>query len=112
MFAVHIVAVAIIWSTDRGEAGRWSDFGAGGHAAMGDFASGFLRPALSTAFLGSLVQPLLETIAIAACGLALAFVLGFPLSMAAADLETLGGGEGRVRGPGRWVMLAVRSLAR
>ncbi len=110
--ALVMVLAAIAWSAYGAEARPSALFGAEARAAMADFSAGFLQPALSAAFLGSLVRPLLETIAIAACGLTLAFALGLPLSIAAADLEALGGGEGRARGPGRWVMLAVRSSAR
>lgn len=106
------VVGAICWSAYRAEADPSALFGAEARSAMADFLGGFLRPALGPAFLGSLARPLLETVAIAACGLTLAFALGFPLSIAAADLEALGGGEGRARGPGRWLALGVRSLAR
>ncbi|MBN1204108.1 MAG: ABC transporter permease subunit [Myxococcaceae bacterium] len=110
--ALAAVMGAIAWSAYQAEARPAVLFGAEARAAMADFATGFLRPALSPAFLGSLVRPLLETVAIAVCGLTLAFALGFPLSIAAADLEALGGGESKARGPGRWFALAARSLAR
>jgi phosphonate transport system permease protein len=110
--ALAAVVGAVVWSTHRAEFAPAALFGAQARAAMADFLAGFLRPALSPVFLGSLARPLLETVAIAVCGLTLAFVLGFPLSIAAADLEVLGGGERRAGGPGRWLALTVRGLAR
>ena len=69
--ALAAVVVAIAWSAYQAEARPWVLFGAEAREAMADFARGFLRPAHSRDFLGSLVRPLLETVAIAACGLTL-----------------------------------------
>ncbi len=111
-FAIAAVLGAIVWSAHRSEVAPAALFSNQARASMADFLAGFLRPALGSDFLGSLARPLLETVAIAVCGLTLAFILGFPLSIAAADFEALGGGERRAGGPGRWLARMVRGLAR
>lgn len=53
--------------------------------AFADFAGGFLPPAHSWEFLSGISRPLLQTVAIATGGMALALLLGAPLAVAAVD---------------------------
>jgi phosphonate transport system permease protein len=80
------VALAAAWIGSEGSLSRL--LGAEARAALGEFARGFFPPAHSPEFLGMLWRPLLETVAIAFLGLALALVAAFPLGLAAIHPST------------------------
>ena len=65
--------------------------------AFSDFVAGFFPPAHSAEFLAGIWRPLLQTVAIATVGMALALLLGVPLSLVAVDPRlraSLGGRPG------------------
>ncbi|MEO8080427.1 MAG: ABC transporter permease, partial [Caldimonas sp.] len=76
---------------------------------MANFLAGFLPPATSSEFLALLFKATLETLAIATCGIALAFVIAVPLAVAATRplaVSRIGPGPGVGRG------LALRTAVR
>jgi phosphonate transport system permease protein len=113
LVAAAAVAIALAGSVRGSEVDLRALFGAEGRRAFAEFLEGFLHPALSGAFLESLLRPLLETLAIGVAGITLGFVLGFPLSILATDFAALGGDERAVSGgAGRAVMRIARWAAR
>ncbi|HLL83932.1 MAG TPA: phosphonate ABC transporter, permease protein PhnE, partial [Longimicrobium sp.] len=80
-------AVALAYRGAEGEVAAL--FSADAGQAMSDFAGGFWPPAHGAEFLGLMVRPLLETVAIAFLGMTLALVLSVPLSFLAASPEVL-----------------------
>lgn len=82
-------ALAISWRVAEGDLGAL--FSRDGRRALGDFAAGFWPPAHSPEFLGFLVRPLADTVAIAFLGLSLALVLALPLSVLATSPWRVGG---------------------
>jgi phosphonate transport system permease protein len=84
--------LALSWRGSEGSLGLL--FSAEALQAFRDFAGGFLPPAHSPDFLAELWRPLLQTLAIAVSGMALALLLGIPLALAAVGpwvREALGG---------------------
>jgi phosphonate transport system permease protein len=93
-------------------------FDAGAWSVMGNFVAGFLPPATSAEFLRLLLRATLETLAMATAGIALAFVLAVPLSIATTRMlmvSRLGPGPG-VRADGlrrtsaRFILMLLRAV--
>ena len=105
---VVAAAVAVSWRAAEGDLGALAAPGAR-DAALG-FARGFFPPAHGGEFLRSLAGPLVDTVAIAAVGLALALVLAIPLAWLAVSPRLL---APPARSPGaarRGAWLGARAL--
>ncbi|HZZ85303.1 MAG TPA: ABC transporter permease subunit [Anaeromyxobacteraceae bacterium] len=103
-----LLALALAWRLSEGDLAAL--FAPAARASFADFARGFWPPASSRDFLLSLGRPLAETVAIAACGMALALALGAPLALLATSPQVsaaLGGRAGKGR---RALQLAARGL--
>ena len=73
--------IALAYRGSEGDLRRL--FSRDSRAALIDFALGFWPPAHDPEFLGSMVRPLLETVAIALLGITVALILAIPLSFLA-----------------------------
>jgi phosphonate transport system permease protein len=77
------VVLALAWRGSEGNLGALLT--ADTLRAFSDFAGGFFPPAHTADFLSGIWRPLLQTVAIATVGMALALLLGVPLSLLAVD---------------------------
>ncbi len=94
-------AVAISWRLAGGDLSAL--FTPGARGALAGLLRGFFPPAHGRELLASLARPLLETVAIAVVGLALALAVALPLAFLATDPRALaspGGRPGAVRRAG------------
>lgn len=78
---VATVVLAVAYRLSEGDVRAL--FGADARRTIVEFAGGFFPPAHSTEFLSFLVRPLLETVAVAVLGMALALAFAAPLSFLA-----------------------------
>jgi phosphonate transport system permease protein len=81
-------ALAVSWRLAEGDLGAL--LSSDGRRALAGFAAGFWPPERSPEFLRFLVRPLLDTVAIAFLGLALAVVLAAPLAYLATEPARIG----------------------
>jgi phosphonate transport system permease protein len=77
------VVLALAWRSSEGNLGALLT--ADTLRAFSEFVGGFFPPAHSADFLSGIWRPLLQTVAIATVGMALALLLGVPLSLLAVD---------------------------
>ncbi len=108
--AALVIALVVLWPLlALAEFRPWTLFESGNLQVMANFLAGFLPPATSSEFLALLFKATLETLAIATCGIALAFVIAVPLAVAATRplaVSRIGPGPGVGRG------LALRTAVR
>ncbi|MFC5301894.1 phosphonate ABC transporter, permease protein PhnE [Azospira restricta] len=107
-----LVALLLLWPLLRvAEFEPGAIFAAQNLRTIGAFLAGFLPPETGREFLALLLRATLETLAIATAGIALAFVLAFPLALLttrALAAAEIGPGPGRTRA--RLVHHALRAL--
>jgi phosphonate transport system permease protein len=114
-----VLALVLLWPLLRlAEFQPSRLFEAGNLEVMGHFLAAFLPPATSAEFLGLLLRALLETLALATAGIALALLIAVPLGFAASRALSIGrigpgphAWRGRVlRRALRMAMLLLRAL--
>ena len=97
-----LVTLAVLWPLlVVGEFHPLALFDAHNLRVMGNFLAGFLPPETGGEFLAYLGRATLETLAIATAGIALAFLIALPLTLAtthALSVSRIGPGPGRRRG--------------
>lgn len=107
-----LAALVVAWPMlQLAEFRPWTLFAPGNLQVMGGFLAGFVPPATDGVFLGLLGTAVLQTLAMATAGLALAFVIAAPLGLAltrSLSISRLGPGAARWRG--HLVRPAVRAL--
>ena len=104
------LAVGLVLSWRESEGNLGAILSSEALQAFRDFAGGFFPPAHAPSFLAGIGRPLLQTLAIAVAGMALALLLGIPLSLAAVDPRVRQALGGRPRITARIVHRAARLL--
>jgi len=105
---VLLAAVAVSWRLAGGDLAAL--LAPAARAALAGLLRGFFPPAHGREFLFSLARPLLETVAIAVVGLALALVLALPLALLATDPRALASAGRRPSLVRRAAWVAARAL--